>query len=357
MSSVAYPYTRTRSAQMIKRKDTQDSVHSGPEAKRPKRAVSARNTRSTPGSQVVVELTAARAAHADDVGVLRTTLAKVVKDSDAAVLKVKNEYTSDLKILTQKHLEYATKLRHDAIVKHSELFATNEQLTTSNCQLFATTINMDTTIGELTASNEKLTAELVNSTELSAINRGLSVSNSILTTSNRHLFTSNAELAADHTAGLSTSSDLTTRLTAEIVTSTELRSANVRLLESYKQLEGKSGSEYAALEQQYAGSLVAIKEKNDELYREWMMAADNVDVLNTQRLAGLERERVTSLVIKQTAAAQNGEITALQVLAGTVKEQVRANRAIDLQTIASLRAEVEASHRKDSWGVGREASC
>jgi len=236
MSSVAYPYTRTRSAQMLKRKDTQDSVHSGPEAKRPKRAVPARNTRSTPGSQVVVELTA---------------------------------------------------------------------------------------------------VELTNSI----------------------LATSNTELTADHTAGLSTSSDLTTRLTAETVTSTELRSANVRLLALYKQLEGKSGSEYAVLEQQYADSHVAITEKNDELYREWMTAADNVDVLNSQRLAGLERERVASLVIKQTAAAHSGEITALQVLAGTVKEKVRADRAVDLQIIASLRAEVEASHRKLAWGVECEASC
>ena len=234
---------------------------------------------------------------------------------------------------------------------------TNEQLTTSNCQLFATTINMDTTIGELTASNEKLTAELANSTELSSINRGLSVTNSILATSNRHLFTSNTELTADHTAGLSTSSDLTTRLTAETITSTELRSANVRLLALYKQLEGKSSSEYAVLEQQYADSHVAITEKNDELYREWMTAADNVDVLNSQRLAGLERERVASLVIKQTAAAHSGEITALQVLAGTVKEKVRADRAVDLQIIASVRAEVEASHRKHAWGVECEASC
>jgi hypothetical protein len=41
----------------------------------------------------------------------------------------------------------------------------------------------------------------------------------------------------------------------------------------------------------------------------------------------------------QTAATQRGEIQALHVLAGTVKEQALASRASDMQTIATLRVD------------------
>jgi hypothetical protein len=48
----------------------------------------------------------------------------------------------------------------------------------------------------------------------------------------------------------------------------------------------------------------------------------------------------------QKAATQRGEIQALHVLVGTVKEQVLASRACDIQTIATLRAELESANKR-----------
>jgi hypothetical protein len=150
----------------------------------------------------------------------------------------------------------------------------------------------------------------------------------------------------------------------------ELECTKDGLVTVYNEFVQKSAREYSficdqntdialrcnKLEDTYNGEYT-VKEKYDAeravLQTQCMELSVDCDLLNEQILdmygqvkEGVERERVAGLEVMQKAATQRGEIQALHVLAGTVKEQVLASRASDIQTIATLRAELESANKR-----------
>jgi hypothetical protein len=150
----------------------------------------------------------------------------------------------------------------------------------------------------------------------------------------------------------------------------ELECTKDGLVTVYNEFVQKSAREYSficdqntdialrcnKLEDTYNGEYT-VKEKYDAeravLETQCMELSVDCDLLNEQILdmygqvkEGVERERVAGLEVMQKAATQRGEIQALHVLAGTVKEQVLASRASDIQTIATLRAELESANKR-----------
>jgi hypothetical protein len=183
---------------------------------------------------------------------------------------------------------------------------------------------------------------------------------SIMSATNTELSRNNTELSQDN-AELECTKDGLVTVYNEFVQ----KSAG-----EYTALEEKSAREYTficdqntdialrcnKLEDTYNGEYT-VKEKYDAeravLETQCMELSVDCDLLNEQILdmygqvkEGVERERVAGLEVMQKAATQRGEIQALHVLAGTVKEQVLASRASDIQTIATLRAELESANKR-----------
>jgi hypothetical protein len=154
----------------------------------------------------------------------------------------------------------------------------------------------------------------------------------------------------------------------------ELESTKDGLVTVYNEFVEKSAGEYTALEEKCAREYTVISDQNIDIALRSDKLEDtyngeytvkekydteravletqcrelsvDCDLLNEQILdmyaqvkEGVERERVAALEVMQKAATQRGEIQALHVLAGNVKEQVLASRASDIQTIAMLRSD------------------
>ena len=332
MASNAYPRTRSGVANIVKRKQTEASSEPVAVAKWAKRARSVRGALRTKNLHH-----AALVAMALDRD---TAVAKAAEDTanalsarDAAVAKATEDSAN------------ALSARDAAVAKAAE--DTTDALSARDA---AHKINMD----RLDSFYEQeMSIMSATNTELSRDNSELSRDNSELSRDNSELNRDNSELESTKDGLVSVYNELVEKSTAE-----------------YTALEEKSAREYTficdqntdfalrcdKLEDTYNGEYT-VKEKYDAeravLETQCMELSDDCILLNEQILdmygqvkEGVERERVAALEVMQKAATQRGEIQVLHVLAGTVKEQVLASRASDVQTIATLRAELESAKKE-----------
>jgi len=329
-------------AQVVKRKGTMADTR-GAVAKWAKHKQ--RVTRSAPGASFIAAL---NISHDEEREQWRAAVAKAVKQRDAAKLKAKDEHASDIQSLTEKYVDCAVKLRKEDAAKIRELTeqVSNEQIT--NRQLFFSAADMGVENRELSAEKLTLTAKI---SELSSTNSQLTEELSAGQVTKDQLFASsadvgikNGELSAEMarlTSELATEQAATRRLkasnycltintgelTAEVAL---LQGTNDGLAEMCEDIEKQTGDDITSLRQQNADFCEDLEQWDEQLVE-----------VTRQRDVAVERERAASLTFQQTVANQSGELVAAKVLAETVKMQVRTDRALDVETIAALRARVE----------------